>query len=49
MNKKLAALLFFVFLAVFSAAPLLAADTTLTVGQGAEPVELDPQNITDNP
>ena len=49
MNKKLAALLFFVFLSVFSAAPLLAADTTLTVGQGAEPVELDPQNITDNP
>ena len=26
-----------------------AASTTLTVGQGAEPVELDPQNITDNP
>lgn len=48
MKNSLAAILCFIFLAVFSAAPA-PADQFLTVGQGAEPVELDPQNITDNP
>ena len=37
------------FALVFAALPAFAAGTVLTIGQGAEPVELDPQNITDNP
>ena len=37
------------FVLVFAALPAFAAGTVLKIGQGAEPVELDPQNITDNP
>lgn len=47
MNRKLAAILCCLFLGIFSALP--AAAVTVTLGQGAEPVELDPQNVTDNP
>ena len=47
MKRKLTAILCCVFLGIFAVSA--AAAVTVTVGQGAEPVELDPQNITDNP
>ncbi|MFA5472413.1 MAG: ABC transporter substrate-binding protein, partial [Aminobacteriaceae bacterium] len=47
MKRKLTAILCCVFLGIFAVSA--AAAVTITVGQGAEPVELDPQNITDNP
>lgn len=49
MKKGLLLIFFSVLFVLGLSLAAFAASTTLTIGQGAEPVELDPQNITDNP